>query len=214
MFDRHFEVAQLAQVCCQFIFQDEDFETLDLLALLKGDQDEQIGLLMDFLDIGEIPAAKPKKLNSVFWKLITQDASTTPFPLKLARITSIVGVLSWHQSVEFFQIGDLGNSILAYGQANSLLGRAFEAGATYYGRDSLFEHRQKLSKAGEQGAAAKNQKFKALTDWALSQAKGMKDQDIDVARKLSALLPQYLANVSKNPERLIYDALRARYRAD
>ena len=132
----------------------------------------------------------------------------------MARLTSIVGVLSWHQSVDFFQAGDLGNSILTYGQANSLLGRAFEAGATYYGRDSLFVHRQRLSEAGEQGAAAKKQKFKPLIDWALLQAKSMKDQDVDIARKLSARLPHHLANVSKNPQRLIYDALRARYRTD
>ena len=71
----------------------------------------------------------------------------------------------------------------------------------------------KLSEAGKLGALAKNAPVNALKDWALNRASSMRGSDIDNARQLSALLPEHLAEISKNPERLIYDALRNRHRS-
>ena len=77
----------------------------------------------------------------------------------------------------------------------------------------LFEKHQakqkaKLSEAGRQGAIVKNLPHERLKIWALGEAKEMRDADIDIARRLAARLPAHLADISKNPERLIYDTLR------
>jgi hypothetical protein len=74
--------------------------------------------------------------------------------------------------------------------------------------------KKNLSKAGAKGALVKLQPYAALKTWALEKAVGMRDQDVDIARKLSAQIPEHLADVSKNPERLIYEALRAQRTPD
>ena len=74
--------------------------------------------------------------------------------------------------------------------------------------------RRNLSRAGEKGVMVKLKPYAEIKTWALSEAKNMKDPDIEIARKLSAQLPKHLADVSRNPERLIYEALRARYKPD
>lgn len=70
------------------------------------------------------------------------------------------------------------------------------------------KRRQALSEAGKLGAQAKHRKPGELKDWAISQAAQLRGADAVVARRLAAKLPIELADVSKNPERLIYDALR------
>lgn len=77
-----------------------------------------------------------------------------------------------------------------------------------------FLRKKSLSEAGAKGALVKLQPYGLLKTWALAQAVGMRDQDIDIARRLSAQIPEHLADVSKNPERLIYDALRAQRTPD
>jgi hypothetical protein len=66
-----------------------------------------------------------------------------------------------------------------------------------------------LAKAGAAGAKLKHTKTNELKKWAERLAVDMREADADKARKLSARMPEHLANVSKNPERLIYDHLRA-----
>ena len=78
-----------------------------------------------------------------------------------------------------------------------------EAIAGYVG-----SQRRALSEAGRKGAAAKNMGHEELKAWALNEAKTMYAPHGDIARRLAALLPAHLANVSKDPERLIYDTLR------
>lgn len=70
------------------------------------------------------------------------------------------------------------------------------------------KRRQALSIAGKMGAQAKHRKPGELKNWAISQATQLRGADAVVARKLAAMLPSELADVSKNPERLIYDTLR------
>lgn len=69
--------------------------------------------------------------------------------------------------------------------------------------------RAALSNAGRLGARSKNQGTDALKAWALEKSRSMRGADIEIARQLSARLPEHLADVSKDPARLIYDALRA-----
>lgn len=66
-----------------------------------------------------------------------------------------------------------------------------------------------LSIYGAAGAAAKHQPTRALKEWALKESKVMRGAPADVARRLAAGVPGYLANASKNPGRLIYEALLA-----
>ena len=69
------------------------------------------------------------------------------------------------------------------------------------------DRRTHRSTAGRQGALVRQQRYAELKKWALE--KGAKlGASKDVARRLAAQLPAHLADVSKEPERLIYDALR------
>jgi len=136
-------VQLLAEACFRFLFLDEDNDIFNLLEPLEGDQDEQIGLLMDFLDVEEIPADKPEKLDPLFWAILTNYCSDTSHTLAMARLAAIVGLLCCHQSFEFLLKGSRGNSILTYGQAQMMLGRAYAMGESYYGRDSVIANAQR-----------------------------------------------------------------------
>ena len=72
------------------------------------------------------------------------------------------------------------------------------------------EKKSALAKAGLSGARSKHSKPRALKAWAEQQAKAMKGAELDIARRLAARIPEHLAGASKNPERLIYEHLRAR----
>ena len=69
-----------------------------------------------------------------------------------------------------------------------------------------------LSAAGEQGAKSRNKPFESVKGWALEKASGMHGDQKTISRKLAAQLPEHLAGASKDPARLIYDALRASQR--
>ena len=66
-----------------------------------------------------------------------------------------------------------------------------------------------LSKAGKQGAKSKNAPFEAIKRWGIHNAAGLKAHDKKIALDLSRQLPEHLVGISKDPSRLIYDALRA-----
>lgn len=70
--------------------------------------------------------------------------------------------------------------------------------------------KESLAQAGAKGAAAKHKGAAELKAWALQKAASMRGADADIARKLSAQIPADLADVSKSPERFIYDALRSK----
>jgi hypothetical protein len=70
--------------------------------------------------------------------------------------------------------------------------------------------KEMLSEAGERGRTTQQRPYALLKAWALEMADGMRGQDVDIARKISALIPKHLANISKNPDRFIYEALRGR----
>ena len=74
--------------------------------------------------------------------------------------------------------------------------------------------RKSLSEAGKRGASVKHQSIRALKEWALEKANGMRGSDRDIARKLSTELPVHLAEVSNDSMRLIYDTLRAKKNSD
>lgn len=74
------------------------------------------------------------------------------------------------------------------------------------------QRREMLSAAGRLGAQKKNLDSTRLKEWALEQADSLRGSDIEIARRLASQLPPHLTKVSKDPERLIYDALRTRKR--
>jgi hypothetical protein len=67
--------------------------------------------------------------------------------------------------------------------------------------------RIKLSANGKKGALALHEPTIQLKAWALSKAEGMRGAPKDISRKLAKQIPAHLADVSKDPERLIYEAL-------
>lgn len=73
-----------------------------------------------------------------------------------------------------------------------------------------YETKRRQAKAGQKGAASKQRPFGAVKAWALSMAASMRGADIDIARKLARQMPSDLVGASRDPERLIYETLRAR----
>jgi hypothetical protein len=71
------------------------------------------------------------------------------------------------------------------------------------------ERKKMLSAAGLMGAKSRHRSTAELKQWARDQALAMRGAHKDVARKLAAQLPEHLTDASKDPERLIYDALRS-----
>ena len=69
--------------------------------------------------------------------------------------------------------------------------------------------RVKLSDSGKKGAKSLHRPKNELKAWALSEAKSIRSSHKDIARKLVTQIPKHLVDASKDPERLIYDALRA-----
>ena len=72
--------------------------------------------------------------------------------------------------------------------------------------DSL--KRADLSKFGAKGALQRHRPVAQLKEWALMEAEKQRGAQRDVARALAGKIPIHLADVSKDPERLIYDTLR------
>ncbi|MDD5479506.1 hypothetical protein [Rhodoferax sp.] len=70
------------------------------------------------------------------------------------------------------------------------------------------DRKKNLSTAGVIGANAKHRSIRELKIWALNEAKTQLVDDKKIARYLANNLPEFLKNASKDPQRLIYDALR------
>ena len=69
--------------------------------------------------------------------------------------------------------------------------------------------RSELAAAGARGADAKHAKTRALKEWAVKNACASRASDREISRALAAKLPAEFVDVSVDPERLIYEALRA-----
>lgn len=71
----------------------------------------------------------------------------------------------------------------------------------------------KLSKEGKKGAYAKHQGISRLKQWAVLEAQTARGADKEISRRLALRIPAELADASKDPERVIYDAIRATRKA-
>ena len=80
----------------------------------------------------------------------------------------------------------------------------------HFGVGHVYANRRvALSASGKRGALSLHSRKAKLKAWALSQAKGNRGSHIDIARELVKQIPEHLTGISKDPKRLIYDALRA-----
>lgn len=68
---------------------------------------------------------------------------------------------------------------------------------------------RKLSQGGKRGAQVKHEGVSKLKRWAVSEAQAARGADKEISRQLARKIPVELAGVSKDPERVIYDAIRA-----
>lgn len=71
---------------------------------------------------------------------------------------------------------------------------------------------RKAATAGALGAHVRHAATRELKDWALARASTLRGDDKQIARTLWPTLPEHLKGVSIDPERLIYETLRARKR--
>ena len=78
---------------------------------------------------------------------------------------------------------------------------------------AITQKKKGLSEAGKKGADTRNKPYELLKGWALEKASEMRGADRDIARKLAPQVPAHLADASKDPMRLIYEALRAKPRS-
>jgi len=63
---------------------------------------------------------------------------------------------------------------------------------------------------GRAGGIERHRHTRALKDWALAEAARMQGPDRQLARQLAARMPSRFVDVSEDPVRLIYDAIRAK----
>ncbi len=71
------------------------------------------------------------------------------------------------------------------------------------------ENRAMLSAAGVLGGKARSAGYEPIKRWALERASKMRGEPKQIARQLRAILPRHFADISLDPERLIYDTLRS-----
>lgn len=62
---------------------------------------------------------------------------------------------------------------------------------------------------GRRGGVVRHRHTAELKRWAVAKAATMRGSQVEIARALAYTLPAEMRNASKDPERLIYDALRA-----
>lgn len=205
-----------------------DFD--DLSGLPKSSDMSELDALSDYLDGNKYDKSsffhlgliepEEHEFYAVLTLMIICDAvhSTPPRrdyrePESVSRVLAIgtatinaMDALAYAERIKFE--AQIRNSIAAAQPA--ILAAEVEARSKE--RDS--RNKKRLSEAGAKGAKAKNEATDKLKCWALAKAADMRDQDIDIARKLAAQIPSHLADVSKNAERLIYDALRTRSKSN
>jgi len=179
----------------------DDVSELDALymAVISGGVEEDPGKCFALLSLSFL-ASYVDSVSSP-----DSDWEHVDMPVNVARLTrsandAVYAAMALRQATRF--------SVSAEIQAES------ETNMQVAWRDEVVRRRKQLAISGSLGAKAKHEKTAKLKAWALEKAADMRDQDIDIARKLSAQLPIELADVSKNAERLIYDALRARNKPD
>ena len=122
-----------------------------------------------------------------------------------------LGVAYLDDALEYFEKSPesaLGYLICAAEEFGFCHGAYFGVGHVYASR------RVAQSVNGKKGALLLHGPRTELKAWALSQAKGNRGSHKDIACALAAQIPKHLADISKDPERLIYDALRAQQKAE
>ena len=65
------------------------------------------------------------------------------------------------------------------------------------------------TEAGRKGLANRNAPVRELKEWVIQEAAMQRGSHKGIARELAKRIPKHLEEVSKDPERLIYDTLRA-----
>ena len=116
-------------------------------------------------------------------------------------------------------------SLLSFREANrperpawkSLIGAAEQlsmleglVGSTIFEREA---RSLKLSEGGKKGAQAKHQGIFRLKNWAVESAQSERGSDVEISRRLALKMPAEFDGVSKNPDRVIYEAIRAARKA-
>ena len=96
----------------------------------------------------------------------------------------------------------------------SLLIRAAESisqvsGYAYGVASKLKAIKRERSESGKKGAQSKHQLTKKLKAWAVEKAQTLRGADMEISRQLALRIPGELVAVSRDPERVIYDAIRA-----
>lgn len=71
----------------------------------------------------------------------------------------------------------------------------------------------RMSSAGKKGGEKRSAKSAALKTWALTKAEKMRGTPTEIARGLMGIVPKELVAHLANPERVIYDALRAKLKS-
>ena len=65
------------------------------------------------------------------------------------------------------------------------------------------------TEAGRKGLANRNAPIRELKEWVIQEAAMQRGSHKGIARELAKRIPKHLEEASKDPERLIYDTLRA-----
>ncbi|GER20585.1 hypothetical protein VCH24_56260 [Variovorax boronicumulans] len=174
------------------LFVQEDFVALSIVGVSESAADT----LFDWSSHVDGVSGKPAFLK-------TTPASDSAWPLTQEALLAGVAVL-WIDAA-LAQRDPRQKQRFMSSAASAMWQTGFVSG--WDGREEML--RSDAKHAGRRGGAERHRATRELKQWALVQAATQKGSDIAIARRLASQVPERLRDASADPERLIYEALRA-----
>lgn len=141
-----------------------------------------------------------------------QFRTDTPLaePIEEQILLNALGVLTSSWAAEYQSESDTQSAFDVIAQSQFLFSYSTRLSAIEAQVESMEDQKKgTYSAAGALGAMARHRKYEPLKQWALKEAGNMQGAHKQIARALRRTLPAHLKDVSDDPERLIYDTLRA-----
>lgn len=199
------------------ILANKQLEQLNWLVDLLRIPDEIIkhhlcsGFSMTMYEIeGGRSSVEFEKSNADFDKLCLAAPHVSKECLKMLSLAYTTMIFFFEVRSDEQSISSGAQMLITAATANGAAVALLPPALGHLSKQAQAKNKQLLSEAGRKEAAARNKATNALKDWAIGKASSMQGSDKGIARKLELEIPPELINVSIDPQRLIYEALRSR----
>jgi hypothetical protein len=144
-------------------------------------------------------------------KISEKFRAGTPLAVSISEqeLLNSLGVFQLSVAADLQAEGKTASAFDAIFQAQFLMGLSMIYCAVETQMETVETNKKlSLSEAGAKGAESRMAPYKAMSNWVMAKASGMRGDHKTIARTLAAQLPKHLAEVSKDPARHIYETLR------